>query len=101
MKEMIELEKLDDLYKEFQDMGYGDEKFSDFVKETTDNGEPVWTLMSWSGAVTKEFIEENFEELAHTWFKGLEAQMDFGVLLECVREEFDSKVAEWERKKLK
>ncbi len=36
----------------------------------------------------KEFVDENFEKLAHAWFRGMSGQVDFGIILNCVKDEF-------------
>jgi len=36
----------------------------------------------------KEFVDEHFEELARAWFKGMAGQVDFGMILDNVKEEF-------------
>lgn len=34
----------------------------------------------------EDFIEKNFQELAHAWFRGMEAQVDFGIILDCIKD---------------
>ena len=38
----IELGFLDELHEEFHSLRYEDEKFSEFVERTTDDGKPIW-----------------------------------------------------------
>lgn len=66
--------------------------FGEFVEDQEDE----WDWVDSVGVVTKgdfseafkdKFIEENFEDLAHLWFKGLNAQVDFGIVLDCVKDE--------------
>lgn len=47
----------------------------------------------------KEFIQENFPELASLWFSGLANQIDFGIVLESVEDEMRDKYAKWKEKK--
>jgi len=76
------------------------ESFSEFVENTKDDGVPVWDLTDSLGIVTpedfenvfdKKTIEKNYDELTHLWFKGLNYMVDFGMLLDCVKEEFGGK----------
>lgn len=36
----------------------------------------------------KKFVDENFEELAHSWFRGMESQVDFGIILEVIKDQY-------------
>ena len=36
----------------------------------------------------KKFVEENFEDLASLWFKGLNSQADFGIVLDCMEDDW-------------
>ena len=96
MWKAIDLKKIDDLHDEFHSLRLEDETFSKFIERTTDDEIPVWDWVDSIGVVTpqdfennfdKKFIENNFEDLADLWFKGLNAQVDFGVVLECVEDE--------------
>ena len=40
----------------------------------------------------KDFIEENFDDLAYAWFRGLSGQADFGILGDVIKEEFEEEV---------
>jgi hypothetical protein len=94
---MVETCKLNKLLDEFKEYGFEDESFQTFVERTKNNGEYITELVNSIGFVTKEdfentfskdFINEKFEKLRHSWFKGLNSQVDFGILLECLKEEF-------------
>ena len=98
MWKSIDVNKLDKLLEEYREFGHEKEgeMFSDFIKSTTDDEFPVWDYTDSIGIVTPEdfkkdfsmdFIEHHFEELANLWYKGLNTQVDFGILLECVKDE--------------
>lgn len=96
----IDIRKLDKLLEEYKDMKYKEESFSEFVEGTKDNNEYVWDLTDSIGVVskgdfertfTKEFIEKHFEDLAELWFKGLNSQVDLGIILGCIKEEAESR----------
>ena len=100
MWKSIDLKKIDELLKEYKDFGFEDETFCKFIERTSDDNIPVWDLTDSIGVVTKqdfennfskEYIEENFEDLASEWFKGLNAQVDYGIVLECIEEEINYK----------
>lgn len=103
MWKAIDLRKLDDLLREFLDYRHGGEKLSDFVESTIDGGFPAWDLVDSIGVVTpedfgndfdKEFIEQNFYDLASDWFKGLNGQVDFGILRNVIKEQWKEKQTE-------
>jgi len=100
--EMIELGKIDELLKDYQTMRNRGESFSEFIRvsKDADTEEYDWNWVDSVGIITKgdfaydfdvEFLEENFDDMAHDWFKGMEGQVDFGILLECVKEEWKTK----------
>ena len=101
MWKAIDLTKIDEILGEFKDYGQDGETFSKFIERTSDDEIPVWDWVDSVGVVTpqdfegkfdKQFIEENFEDLANCWFNGLNGQIDFGIVLECVKEGFNSRI---------
>jgi len=95
MWKAIDLKKIDDLLIEYGDFKSDNEIFSKFIERTTDDEIPVWDYVGSIGVITpqdfennfdKDFIERNFEDLAHFWFKGIDAQVDYGMVLECVED---------------
>lgn len=96
MRKVIDLDKLNELLKEYKDFKLKDESFSEFVENTKDDDIPVWDWVDSVGVVTpedfemyfsKDYIKKNFKELANLWFKALSAQIDFSIVLENVRDE--------------
>ena len=107
MWKTINLDKIDELHKEFHSLRLERETFSKFIERTADDEIPVWDWIDSIGVVTpqdfeetfdKDFIEENFKELAHDWFNGLQGQIDFGILLDCIKEDWDDRYEEWKEK---
>jgi hypothetical protein len=108
MRRMIELNKLNKLLDDYKHRHKKDETFEEFIDVNTDNGEPVWNLVDSIGIVMKgdfenafkdDFIEKNFEDLAYAWFNGLNSQVDFGILLSCLKNEDKFKKGLKEKKK--
>ncbi len=100
MWKAIDLTKIDELLLNHKEYGSEGETFSKFIERTSDDEIPVWDWVDSVGVVTKEdfenrfekqFIEEHFEELANCWFDGLNGQIDFGIILENVKDEFNSR----------
>lgn len=96
MRKMIDLNKLNELLEDYKQYKHKEEKFEEFIEVNTDDGEPVWNWVDSVGVVMKgdfeegfkaDFIEKNFEDLANAWFNGLNAQVDFGILLSCLKDE--------------
>jgi len=97
---MIETGKLDELLAEYIKSRKQDRniKFSEYVEALLDEtGEPIAELVDsvgivkkadFEGAFQKPFIDEHFENLAEAWFKGLNSQVDFGIVLDCVKDMF-------------
>lgn len=118
MWKAIDLKKIDELYKLFnfinkdnKNLVLGD--FKEFIESAGENkkgkgdGFPVWdwvdsigvvTPEDFEGAFDKEFIEKNFEDLAHDWFSGLCGQIDFGMLLDCIKEDWEDRYEKWKER---
>ena len=101
MWKAIDLNKIDELLKDYKAFKHKRETFSEFIDVSgliRDDGIkiPDWDWVDSVGVVTpqdfeevfdKEYVEDNFDDLAHTWFNGLNGQIDFGILLDCVKDE--------------
>lgn len=101
MWKSIDISKLDELLENYNRMKNEGKTFSKFIEVSglvKDDGLniPDWdwvdsigvvTPEDFGGAFDKEFVEEHFEELADLWFKGINSQVDFGIVLECIKEE--------------
>ena len=97
MRRMIELAELDALLKTYSRRKRKGETFSEFVESTEAHGWPIWDWVHPVGIVMpsdidavfpKEFVKKRFDDLADCWFKGLREQVDFGILVDCVHEQF-------------
>jgi hypothetical protein len=110
MRKMIDLDKLNELLEDYKQYKHKEESFEEFIEVNTDNGEPVWNWVDSVGIVMKgdfenafkdDFIEKNFEDLAYAWFNGLNSQVDFGILLSCLKDEdkFKKGLKEKERRR--
>ena len=94
MRDMIEFDELDILGVEYREYiekeGSKNLKFSEWIKKHHPDKvlcvDSVGVVMEgdFEADYSKKFIKENFEELAHCWFSGIENQVDFGIILECV-----------------
>ena len=100
MWKAIDLTKIDTLLKEFEDYKSDSESFSSFIENTRDDEIPIWDWVDSIGVITprdfesnfeEDFIKEHFEELAKFWFNGLQAQIDFGIVSDCVKDEMGEK----------
>ena len=110
MWESIDIDKLDKLLGEFNKLKGYKEKFSQFLQRKEKEGGDIIDITDSVGIVTPEdfenkfdedFIKQNFEDLAHDWFNGLEGQADFGILLDVVAENFEEQYKEWKEDSVK
>lgn len=88
MWKAIDIDKLDNLLKDFNNSN--NKSFSKFVEEKDDfdwvDSVGVVTPEDFENDFSKEFIKKNFKDLAGFWFAGLNSQVDFGVVLDCVKD---------------
>lgn len=95
----IDIRKIDDLLKEFEKASIVKElRFEEWVKknhpdeiDVTDSVGVV-TEGDFENNYSKKFITENFDRLGDLWFKGLNAQVDFGIVSNCAKDCFDDAV---------
>jgi len=92
MWKSIDIKKLDILLLEYN-KSFKQKSFSEFLEEKEDEIDitdsiGIVTKGDFENNFSKEFIEEHFENLVSAWFRGLNAQVDFGVLEEVVKDEF-------------
>jgi len=95
MKQMIEVDELNKLLEEFKRKSKKRESFEKFITRTKADDDRIVQWVDDIGILTKgdfenyyskDFIEKNFDDLAHAWFNGLQGQIDFGMVLECVKD---------------
>ena len=114
MRKMIELEKLDDLLRSFNEYKKEDETFEEFVEGSgmldSDGSKNFdWEWVDDVGVAVpdifdkvfdKEFVREHLEKLSESWFEELSKELDLGSVLQRVRDKFDTQFSEWKEKQV-
>ena len=97
MKQMIELNNLDQMQEEYNKWKKPKESFRDYLLRKHNDNDWIVEWFDSVGIVSKgdfenhfkkKYIEDNFESLGESWFKGLSTQVDFGEVLNFLQDEF-------------